>query len=105
MNRPSHLVRCAECGSKIAAQAEACPECGYPHLSATLLARSGDPGRDRAGTAHAQYRLLQAGGLIILVAGVLAALADSRFAAGVTLAAGAALYLAGLLGAWWNRHE
>lgn len=104
MKTTPHLVPCAECGSRLDIHAEACPDCGYPHLR-PLLMRPGEPPRAQSRGALAQYRLLQAGGLIMLVAGILAALADSRFSAGVTLAIGGALYLAGLLGAWWNRHD
>ena len=105
MKKSLTLVKCAECGARLSVQAEACSECGYPHIrTAASLPRAAED-LDSAQAIHGEYRLLQAGGLIVLVAGILAALADSRFAAGVTLTVGGTIYLAGVLGAWWNRRD
>jgi hypothetical protein len=49
--------------------------------------------------------VLRIGGLLVLAVGSVAILADSRFAAGVTLTVGGVLYLTGMLGAWWNRRD
>lgn len=105
MNKSLTLVKCAECGARLAVQAEACPECGYPHIRSTAAPPRRGEDFESAQAVHGEYRLLQAGGLIVLVAGILAALADSRFAAGVTLTVGGTIYLAGVLGAWWNRRD
>lgn len=52
-----------------------------------------------------EYRVLQVAGAVVLLAGFMAMLVDSRFAAGVALTIGFATYLTGLLGAWWNRGD
>lgn len=105
MKKSLNLIDCLECGTPLSSHAEACPECGYPHVPTSGIEMQSDSDRDSSQSALKEYRFLQAGGFVVLVVGVAAIIADSRFAAGVTLTVGGILYLTGLLGAWWNRRE
>lgn len=61
---------------------------------------------DAAEAEHAtmkEYRLIQVLGALVIVAGIIAAIADSPIAAAVSITIGAGTYLTGLLGSWWNR--
>lgn len=100
MKKKLNLVACTQCGAHLSHLAEACPECGYPHLAASP--GSAAPTADTV-SAQREYRILQFAGIAVLLIGLIAAGADSRFAAAVAMVTGALIYLAGLLGSWWNR--
>lgn len=102
MKKVLDMVECADCGACLSVQAEICAECGYPHTAR----KSQQTPLEETDSAHAalkEYRMLQGAGLIVVLAGILAAAVDSRLAAAVALTIGIATYLSGLLGAWWNR--
>lgn len=82
----------------MAAQAEACSECGYP----VTAQEAGTLKHDDAGNAELEYKLVQLLGAIVFGAGVFAAFAESPIAATVALTIGGATYLSGLMGSWWN---
>ncbi|HYC42381.1 MAG TPA: hypothetical protein VEB70_05290 [Noviherbaspirillum sp.] len=91
-------VYCSECQARMAAQAEACAECGYP-----VTAYAAEVGKhDDTGNADLEYKLVQLLGAVVFGAGVFAAFAESPIAATVALTIGGATYLSGLMGAWWN---
>lgn len=90
------LISCTECGARLSMRAEICPDCGYPVTAA---------GHEIARTWQREYKLLQLLGACIACAGIAAAIADSPVAATISITAGIAAYLAGLLGAWWNTSE
>lgn len=97
------LNSCTECGARLSSQAETCPDCGYPASSRTNAAHG-----DIADSIHStrkEYKLIQLLGAIVVLVGVVAALLESPIAAAVSIAIGAATYLTGLLGSWWNRSE
>lgn len=93
---------CTECGARLPRQAETCPECGYP-----ATPRYSDHGYSALTVQSAQkeYRLIQMIGGLVVAIGIAAAFLDSPIAATVSIAIGAATYLTGLLGSWWNRGE
>jgi hypothetical protein len=91
-------VHCTECQARMAAQAEACSECGYP----VTAHAAGNGKKDDTGNAELEYKLVQLLGAIVFGAGVCAAFAESSIAATVALTIGGATYLSGLMGAWWN---
>lgn len=107
MKKTADLVNCTECGARLCAQAEACPECGYPHIPSgdqpRMPARPDTHADTDAGAGNREYRVLQIAGIAVAASGVAAALADFRIAAGIALATGTTAYLMGILGAWWNR--
>jgi hypothetical protein len=106
MKKSLNLIDCLECGARLSAQAEACPECGYPRVMSPDATPGDSYGElESAHSVLKEYRFLQIGGLLVLAVGGVAILADSRFAAGVTLTVGGVLYLTGLLGTWWNRRD
>lgn len=98
MNTPQDPMGCPKCGKCLPARDVPCTLCG----AAALL-------RESSGELDIpmirEYRVLRLCGMVVLVAGILAVLADSRFAAGVALTIGTAIYLVGLLGTWWNRRN
>ncbi len=49
-----------------------------------------------------EYKLIKLLGACVVIAGVIAAVADSPIAATVAIAIGSATYVTGLLGSWWN---
>lgn len=102
MKKKLNLVDCTQCGARLSHLAEACPECGYPHLAASPGTATTTPAADTV-SAQREYRILQFAGIAVLLVGLIAAGADSRFAAAVAMVTGALIYLAGLLGSWWNR--
>jgi ribosomal protein L37E len=106
MKNPLNVAPCTcnQCGSCLSAAAETCPDCGYPQAPG-IQARVPASRIDLAPDLLADYRFLKYGGLGLVALGFIAAYADSRFAAGVTLTIGGALYVAGLLGGWWNRRD
>lgn len=104
MNTPLDPTICTECGKALTHRTPLCSGCeNRNRTSKRATDATGEP--EQARTALSESRLLQVGGLFILAVGVIAVLADSRFAAGVTFTAGAGIYLTGLLSAWWNRHH
>jgi hypothetical protein len=106
MKKSLNLIDCLECGARLSAQAETCPECGYPRVTSPDTTPGDSYGElESAHSVLKEYRFLQIGGLLVLAVGGVAILADSRFAAGVTLTVGGVLYLTGLLGTWWNRRD
>ncbi len=92
-------MSCTECNARVPAEAEACPECGYPIASSAPAAL-----HEESEAAHAlkEYRLIQLLGIIVAGAGTAAAFADSPLAAAVAITIGVGTYVIGLLGAWWN---
>lgn len=91
-------IHCSECRARMAAQAEACSECGYP-----VTGNAAESGKqDDGSNAELEYKLVQLLGAIVFGAGVFAAFAESPIAATVALTIGGATYLSGLMGAWWN---
>jgi ribosomal protein L40E len=92
-------IVCTECGTRVSANAEACQQCGYPVT--TPLHGDGEA-KAMQQTGLKEYRLIQLLGGAVLCGGILAAMADSPIAAAVSIAIGIAIYLTGLLGAWWN---
>lgn len=100
MKKPLKLIGCTKCGAGLSVQAESCSECGYPHVPANPI---GD--LEAAPAMLAEYRILRSVGVVVLMTGVLAALADARFAAGVAVTVGTSSFLAGVLGSWWNRNN
>jgi hypothetical protein len=91
-------IVCTECGTRVSANAEACQQCGYP----VTTPLHGDGEAEAMQTGLKEYRLIQLLGGAVLCGGILAAMADSPIAAAVSIAIGIAIYLTGLLGAWWN---
>lgn len=91
---------CSECGARLSSQAETCPECGYP---ATPRYSIHGETVESTPSALKEYKLIQMLGAGVVGVGILAALLDSPIAAAVSIAIGAATYLTGLLGSWWNR--
>lgn len=94
---------CTECGTRLPAQAETCPDCGYPvtaraHIEHVAFGETSH-------STHREYKLIQLLGGVVVVAGIIAALADSPIAAAVSIAVGTATYMTGLLGSWWNRGD
>ena len=91
---------CTECRCRLSDQAEACPDCGYPAMGA------GIPASDQHQLAQQmslkQYRVMRRAGLITIIGAGTAALADFPASASTAGVAGGAVYLVGLLGAWWN---
>ncbi|HEY4540840.1 MAG TPA: hypothetical protein VIG66_00530 [Noviherbaspirillum sp.] len=102
---PLDSCRCTECAAILNPQADLCPDCGYPQLPARADIPAVFSDLDAVRSARRESRVLQLGGLCILGVGAVAVAADSRFAAAVTFATGGSIYLAGLLGAWWNRRQ
>jgi len=49
-----------------------------------------------------EYKLIQLLGAVVLLVGIIAALADSPVAATISITIGMATYMSGLLGSWWN---
>jgi len=98
MKKSPDRVACANCGAPLSGQTETCPAC-------TAACLHGESSGDLGSPLVREFRVLQLCGFAALAAGVLAALADSRFAAIVALTIGLSIYLVGLLGAWWNRHK
>jgi hypothetical protein len=94
------VILCTECRCRLSDQAEACPDCGYP------VTGVGIPASDQQHLSQQmplkQYRLMRRAGLITIVGAGTAALADFPASAGLVGAMGGAVYLVGLLGAWWN---
>jgi len=91
-------VSCSECQAMLPAQAEACPDCGYP-----VTGNGGPSSRHEViRSADLEYKLVQILGAVVFGAGVVAAVAESPIAATVALAIGGATYLSGLMGSWWN---
>lgn len=97
------LNSCTECGTRLSSQAETCPDCGYPAAPRTNAAHG--EVADSLHSTRKEYKLIQLLGAIVVIVGVTAALLDSPIAAAVSIAIGAATYLTGLLGSWWNRSE
>ena len=91
-------VHCSECQARMAVQAEACAECGYP----VIMPAAANGGPDDTTNADLEYKLVQLLGAVVFGAGVFAAFAESPIAATVALTIGGATYLSGLMGAWWN---
>ena len=91
-------VVCSECQTRLPAQAETCVECGYP------VTNDGAPsGNSKSAQASLmEYKLIQLLGGCVVLAGVIAAVADSPIAATVAIVIGSATYVTGLLGSWWN---
>ncbi|HYD62800.1 MAG TPA: hypothetical protein VEC35_20775 [Noviherbaspirillum sp.] len=89
---------CSECHARLPVQAEACAECGYP------VTNDGAPSGNGKGTQATllEYKLIQLLGGCVVLAGVIAAMADSPIAATVAITIGSATYVTGLLGSWWN---
>jgi len=81
-------------------QAETCPECGYPATGGTVAVVNDEQQSQQ--TPLKQYRLMRRAGLMTLVGAGTAALVDFPTSAGIAGFTGGAVYLAGLLGAWWN---
>ncbi len=89
-------IICTECGTHLPANAEVCSECGYPVIGRWREAT------DATQAALKEYRLIQYLGAAATCGGLVAAFADSPFAAMVSITVGIATFLTGLLGAWWN---
>ncbi len=89
-------MACTECGARLPALAEICPECSYP---VTELAREAG---EAAEAALKEYKLIRLLGGAVIAGGIVAAVADSPIAAAVSIPIGIATYVTGLLGAWWN---
>lgn len=94
---------CSECGTHLSVQAETCPECGYPAIT-YRFARHVEIA-DPAPSTHKEYKFIQLLGISVVAIGVVAALLDSTIAAAVSISIGAATYITGLLGQWWNRGD
>ncbi|MFC7513884.1 hypothetical protein ACFQUU_02590 [Herbaspirillum sp. GCM10030257] len=94
------MILCTECRCRLSDQAEACPDCGYPAIGAGIPASDQHPLSQQ--TSLKPYRLMRRAGLITIIGAGAAALADFQASAGMVGVAGCALYLIGLLGAWWN---
>ena len=97
-NKKRSLASCSECRAKLSAQADACPECGYP-VTGGAFARGN---HEEAQSTEMEYKFVQWLGAVVLGAGVIAAIAESPIAASVAITVGGATYLSGLMGAWWN---
>ena len=98
----THAIQCTVCGTHLAAHAEACPECTYP-----VMTKMQDPLSEQESSLAAvkECRLLQILGIGVASGGLIAAIADSPLAAGISITIGLATYLTGLLGIWWNRDD
>jgi hypothetical protein len=94
------VILCTECHCRLSDQAEACPDCGYPAMGAGIPA-SDQPQLSQQMSLK-QYRLMRRAGLITIIGAGIAALADFPASAGIVGVTGGAVYLIGLLGAWWN---
>jgi len=57
---------------------------------------------DTARASLMEYKLIQLLGAVVLLVGIIAALADSPVAATISITIGMATYMSGLLGSWWN---
>ena len=95
-------MRCSECGASLPSDAVSCPACGYPVIVPAIM-ESEDP--DTARASLMEYKLIQLLGVVVFAVGIVAALADTPIAATIPITVGAATYMTGLLGCWWNRRD
>jgi len=93
-------ILCGECGNCTSAQAETCPDCGYP--LAALIGHAPVDGSHVLPTSSREYQLMLALGIGVAAVGVLALLAHSLLAAVLAIASGLGTGLSALLGLWHN---
>lgn len=96
MSAPS----CSKCRTTLPVHAETCVECGHRILDNPV--HYGDEDGETTHSFLHEYKLLQLLGSGVIAVGAIAALADSPIAATVTVMIGVGIYIAGLLGRWWN---
>lgn len=94
---------CTECSKLPPSHAESCPNCSDPASSRAHAYETDHC--DLAHSAHKECKLIQLLGIIVISAGIFAALAESPIAATVSIAIGGAIYLTGLLASWWNQGD
>jgi ribosomal protein L40E len=101
-SKQTAVVQCTECGAPVTAQAEGCPECGYP----AIVPQSNNADElESLQASLKEYKLLQVLGIAVAGGGLVAAMAESPLAAAVSIAIGLLIYLTGLFGTWWNRSD
>jgi len=86
------LIQCDECGGEVSDKAESCPDCGAPIAGTVTTQQTSKSHKGR-----------EAVGVVVSILGVmLLAGTDQTVLGGSIFFGGAALYIAGRVGGWWE---
>lgn len=94
------LIACDECGAEISDKAAACVKCGAPTPAAQAV--GSDRGVVTTQQTGKEFKVIQAIGVVLILAGAVSCSAREAGAAAGLWVVGFAVFMFARIGAWWR---